>query len=660
VIPKAAGEATLRATGSPLLATGAELMADPLNLLGIGATAKPIARGAAAAGRGAARAGKATVQSLGPKAAEMAESYMRRAGMTPEITVYHGSPHVFAPEEGAPLGRFRSEKIGTGEGAQAYGVGTYTAEAPEVAKTYISAGGVKPTSSPDIYAADLVGMMGGEEKAIKHLRHVMPEAGQTTFSGESKDLIESVIKAIESGSYKKSAGNLYAVDLPDPMIEKMLDWDKPLSQQSQDIQKAAQRIAANLDPDARKLVGDSLMNLKGSKLYELLASDDSVAGAGRFGAAASAIMREHGIPGIKYLDEGSRAAGKGTRNFVVFPGEEKNLTILQRNEQRLPQTDTPAFKEFTGGAPLIKADQASKAEFQTGKPVVIEGFSGTRRDFSEIDPAQSSAGYFLSSKPVVADEYAGVYPEGMGGGSFPTGGNIQRSFVRMDNPLVINARGASFNRVDTRAVPGYPLPMSNTDAINQWAKQQGYDGVIYKDLRDSLARPDGRNAPPSNVYVVFEPTSVKSAIGNIGAFDRGQASFLAQGPRGTFNPATLELVLNPNADLSTWFHETGHFFLEVLADVASQPGAPAQIAEDYAKVLAWFGVTPEQWAGFTLDEKRPYHERWAESIEQYVMEGKAPSVELQPVMRRFARLAELGLPVDQAVPRAARCGAGWG
>jgi len=111
---------------------------------------------------------------------------------------------------------------------------------------------------------------------------------------------------------------------------------------------------------------------------------------------------------------------------------------------------------------------------------------------------------------------------------------------------------------------------------------------------------------------------------------------LEQGPRGTFNPQTLELVLNPNADLSTFFHETGHFFLEVLADVASQPGAPQQIAEDYAKVLAWFGVTPEQWASFTLDEKRPYHERWAESIEQYVMEGKAPSVELQPVMRRFA------------------------
>jgi hypothetical protein len=115
-----------------------------------------------------------------------------------------------------------------------------------------------------------------------------------------------------------------------------------------------------------------------------------------------------------------------------------------------------------------------------------------------------------------------------------------------------------------------------------------------------------------------------------------QGQTLAQGARGTFNPQTLELVLNPNADLSTWFHETGHFFLEVLADVASQPGAPAQIADDYAQVLVWFGVTPEQWAGFSLDQKRPYHERWAESIEQYVMEGKAPSVELAPVMRRFS------------------------
>jgi hypothetical protein len=42
------------------------------------------------------------------------------------------------------------------------------------------------------------------------------------------------------------------------------------------------------------------------------------------------FLRNKGIPGVKYLDEGSRAEGKGTRNFVVFPGEEKNLKILER------------------------------------------------------------------------------------------------------------------------------------------------------------------------------------------------------------------------------------------------------------------------------------------------------------------------------------------
>jgi hypothetical protein len=111
---------------------------------------------------------------------------------------------------------------------------------------------------------------------------------------------------------------------------------------------------------------------------------------------------------------------------------------------------------------------------------------------------------------------------------------------------------------------------------------------------------------------------------------------LEQGPLGTFNPRTLELVLNPNSDLTTFFHELGHFFLEVQADIASQPDAPPMIVEDMAKILAWFGVPDlATWNGYTLEQKRPYHERLAESFEQYLMEGKAPSVELQPVFRRI-------------------------
>ena len=151
---------------------------------------------------------------------------------------------------------------------------------------------------------------------------------------------------------------------------------------------------------------------------------------------------------------------------------------------------------------------------------------------------------------------------------------------------------------------------------------------------------NGREAKPYSIsvddilMVYAKPSGYYEVIVRRGALDN---QTLAQGPRGTFNPRTLELVLNEGADLSTFFHETGHFFLEVMADLASQPGAPAQIADDMAKILAWFGVPDlATWNAMTLDQKRLHHERWAESIEQYVMEGKAPSIELQGPMRRYA------------------------
>ena len=115
-----------------------------------------------------------------------------------------------------------------------------------------------------------------------------------------------------------------------------------------------------------------------------------------------------------------------------------------------------------------------------------------------------------------------------------------------------------------------------------------------------------------------------------------KASSYAQGPRGTFNPNSLTISLLEKADLSTFLHETGHFFLEVMADVASQPDAPAAVAGDMQTLLQWFGINDlAKWNTLTLDQKRKHHERFAESFEQYLLEGKAPSVELQPLFQRF-------------------------
>lgn len=108
------------------------------------------------------------------------------------------------------------------------------------------------------------------------------------------------------------------------------------------------------------------------------------------------------------------------------------------------------------------------------------------------------------------------------------------------------------------------------------------------------------------------------------------------GPRATFNPKSLTINLLKTADLSSFLHESGHFFLEVMADIASQPDAPADVTADMETVLKWFGVTDMyEWNTRTLDQKRPFHEKFAESFEQYLFEGKAPSAELQPVFSRF-------------------------
>lgn len=108
------------------------------------------------------------------------------------------------------------------------------------------------------------------------------------------------------------------------------------------------------------------------------------------------------------------------------------------------------------------------------------------------------------------------------------------------------------------------------------------------------------------------------------------------GARGSFDPASLSISLLKNADLSTFLHESGHFFLEAMADMAAQPDAPVQMQRDMAALLDWFGIgSMDEWHGLSFEEKRIYHEQFARGFEAYLFEGKAPSIELQGLFQRF-------------------------
>jgi hypothetical protein len=276
--------------------------------------------------------------------------------ITRAATVWHGSPHKFD--------KFDASKIGTGEGAQAYGHGLYLAEAPVVAKEYAtklsSAGLARNTLTQT--GGDVDSAISKAASSVDHYRTLLanggggdPQRAQGMLNLAQKKLAD--LQAMKAGTLDES-GNLYKVDLPDEKIARMLDWDKPLSQQAPEVQKAALKLAGagsdglawiksadafpsfvtdpeviaqlnRLNPMTVASEGYSMADplfMTGKDLhYSLGGRAMNSSGNGE------KAMRAAGIPGIRYLDGGSRGAGAGSSNYVVFPGEEEALKILERN-----------------------------------------------------------------------------------------------------------------------------------------------------------------------------------------------------------------------------------------------------------------------------------------------------------------------------------------
>jgi len=254
-------------------------------------------------------------------------------------TVYHGSPHKF--------NKFDMSKIGTGEGAQAYGHGLYMAESPAVAKQYqklgeiVSIGG-KPVSggrtaafdAPDGMSRPAIDMLGLNNWNVKAtLDSLGNDYANATSIGDQAyymDLIRQ-IKQIPQNKIAAEGGNLYKVDIPDEAIPRMLDWDAPLRGKQRKIIDdivydnfgggRTEEIGKKFDEVYKEINKRSKSSFR--SVYNYLS--DEIGGQ----TALSNALNAKGIPGIKYLDGTSRAAGEGTRNYVLF--QDDLARILETN-----------------------------------------------------------------------------------------------------------------------------------------------------------------------------------------------------------------------------------------------------------------------------------------------------------------------------------------
>lgn len=232
------------------------------------------------------------------------------------IRAYHGSPHDFD--------RFDMSKIGTGEGAQAYGHGLYFAESEGVAKSYregLSKMAPAIDGNPVLEAysdgslpkiiADKIGISRSEgigaanimAESVRTGRPIGDILGEKIAREKSlygSSTTEAWAEKLQGVAPNTSQGRMYEVRInADP--GDFLDWDKPLSAQSEKVRGA---LASKFDaPDYWR--GEDFARRYGD--YERGGRD-----------RLSQTLRDAGISGIKYLDQGSRAAGEGSRNYVVF------------------------------------------------------------------------------------------------------------------------------------------------------------------------------------------------------------------------------------------------------------------------------------------------------------------------------------------------------
>jgi len=233
---------------------------------------------------------------------------------------WHGSPHDFDKF------RLDDSTIGTGEGAQAFGFGLYFAGRKELGEHYrkqlsISQQTLKDLASP----YDDAGY--SDEEAITKLRRAADVARRNERNGEAADYDETA-RWIESGRPVNFGGRLYEVELA-PTEDQYLDWDAPLSEQSEKVRGVMLPLVA--DEVSRRNAERERMNALSpgrlthpviSKLATKVSTADSITGQSAYESLskklggdrqASAALHAAGIPGIRYLDGSSRGGKTGWR-----------------------------------------------------------------------------------------------------------------------------------------------------------------------------------------------------------------------------------------------------------------------------------------------------------------------------------------------------------
>lgn len=231
---------------------------------------------------------------------------------------------------------------------------------------------------------------------------------------------------------------------------------------------------------------------------------------------------------------------------------------------------------------------------------------------------------------------------------------VYKNYIAMQKPLVTSdipqdvrdalVRAAKYDR-SRPAAGGGDMWDKNTRTLREWVaefekqdapyvwtsipdkvtvvlKSLGYDGIV-----DWSGKGGGDVHP---VYIPFDETQVKSAIGNKGTFGDTNNILKQSSARGqiNFDDGSTIISLFEGANASTFAHETGHLFLQITRDLAARTDAPSAAVADWATLEGWLGIKDG-------DIPVAAHEQFARGWEKYLAEGVAPTPELKGIFQQF-------------------------
>ena len=252
-------------------------------------------------------------------------------GALSRIRGYHGSGQDFE--------KFDLGKAGTGEGTAAYGHGAYIAENPKTAQHYRDLAEAPALGTPEESAYNALKWAQGYRSSALQMLEYNASNGRDPFAAEAYQLLKS--------GWNPPKGKMYEVEV-DADPDQLLNWEQRIDQHPQDVQDRLSQLAGNVNklhvkhPDGNQarftvLPGEEagledLMKQwrdRGSdvtQVEEPLLRGDEVGASlysrlSRSQPQASQKLLGVGVPGLRYLDQGSRRAGQGTSNYVIFDAD---------------------------------------------------------------------------------------------------------------------------------------------------------------------------------------------------------------------------------------------------------------------------------------------------------------------------------------------------